>query len=307
MPKTMPNTTPSTTQPHTLLHNGVRIPALGFGTFQPSASAGEGISDATAEDAVFEALKVGYRLIDTAAFYQTEGAVGRAVRRAQDELGIAREEIFVTSKLWVTDTTYDGALRAYNRSLERSGLDYLDLYLIHNPMHDVFGAWRALTELYTAGRVKSIGVSNFSRARLEDLTLFSEVAPHVNQIEVNVFHQQREDVQYMREHGIQVEAWAPFARGRHGSLDHPVLAELAAAHGVSTAQIIERWLVQRGIIPLPKSVHTDRITANFSIWDFDLSSDEMKVVEELDEKTSAFFDWSDPAVYARFASLPYEG
>lgn len=293
---------------HTLhLSNGRTIPALGFGTFQPSASAGEGISDSIAENAIFEALRTGYRLIDTAAFYQTEGAVGCAVRRAQEELGISREEIYVTSKLWVTDTTYNGAYHAYSESLERSGLDYFDLYLIHNPMNDVFGAWRALSDMYRDDRVRAVGVSNFSRARMEDLLSFASLAPHVNQIEVNVFHQQNADIAYMQEHNIIVEAWAPFARGKHNLSDNPILREISERYSVTIQQVIERWLIQRSVIPLSKSTHAERIRANYDVWDFELSLDDMRAIESLDTGSSQFFDWDDPAVFARFANLPFEG
>ncbi|TCD54359.1 aldo/keto reductase [Alloscardovia theropitheci] len=291
---------------HTItLHNGLVIPSLGFGTFQPSASAGEGVADTTAEQAVFEALRAGYRLIDTAAFYQTEGAVGRAIRRAEDELGIPRSEIFVTSKLWVTNTTYDGALRGYDRSLEKSGLDYFDLYLIHNPMNDIFGAWRALSELYLSGKIRSIGVSNFSRARMEDFISFTDIVPHVNQIEVNVFHQQNDDITYMNDHNIVVEAWAPFARGRHDLFNNTILRDIAHKYDVTVSQIIERWLIQRGIIPLPKSVNKDRIQTNYDVWNFELTDTDMARIKSLDEGKSQFFDWQDPAVYRRFAQLPY--
>lgn len=204
------------------------------------------------EDAVFTALKAGYHLIDTAAFYQTEAAVGHAIRRAQAELGIERADIFVTSKLRVSDTSYDGVRRAYGFRLYRP-------VSIHNPMNDVFSAWRALSELLQDGAVRAIGTSNFSRARLEDFISFNEVVPQVNQVEINVLHQQIEDVEYMAEHGIAAQAWAPFA------------------HGKSVPQVIERWLIQRGIALIPKSTTPERIVQSANIWDFSLSDGEMEL------------------------------
>ncbi|WP_018142781.1 aldo/keto reductase [Alloscardovia criceti] len=296
-----------TTQQRTItLSNGVEMPLVGFGTFQPSASAGEGVNDNDAETAVFEALKAGYRLIDTAAFYQTEAAVGRAVRRAEDELGIQRSDIFITTKLWWTSATYDKAAHAYERSLERAGLDYYDLYLIHNPLNDMYGAWRAMMELYKNGQVRAIGVSNYSRTRLEDFITFNEIAPHVNQIEVNVYHQQDLDVNYMNEHDIRIQAWGPFARAKHDLFHNETLMQIAEKYQKTTAQVVVRWLVQRGITALPKSVNPQRVRDNFDVWDFELTAEDMELIHTLDTGTSQFFDWSDPAAYSRLVKLPFE-
>ncbi|WP_418969230.1 aldo/keto reductase [Alloscardovia omnicolens] len=295
----------SNLSPYVTLNNGVVMPLLGFGTFQPSASQGLGISDETAEEAVFAALKAGYRLIDTAAFYRTEAAVGRAVRRAADELGIMRTDIFITSKLWVSDTSYDGALHAYEKSLKHTGLDYLDLYLIHNPMNDVFGAWRALSKLLKNEEVRAIGVSNFSRARLEDFMSFNEIVPQVNQVEINVLHQQIDDVNYMRDYEILPQAWAPFARGKNDIFYHEVLQEIAKKHKKTVAQVIVRWLLQRGIAVIPKSTTPARISQNYDVWDMELTEDDMHSIGAMDTATSQFFDWTDPAVFRRLANLPY--
>ncbi|ACY47074.1 aldo/keto reductase [Rhodothermus marinus] len=270
------------------LNNGVEMPLLGFGTFQ--------ITDLEeCERAVAHALQVGYRLIDTAAAYQNEEAVGRAIRNS----GIAREELFVVTKLWIQDASYDRAKAAFYRSLERLGLDYLDLYLIHQPYGDVHGAWRAMEELYREGRVRAIGVSNFYPDRLMDLLLHHEVVPAVNQIETHPFFQQRETQRFLEEHGVQHMSWGPFAEGRNNIFQNPVLQALAEKHRKTVAQVILRWLLQRNIVAIPKSVHLERIEENFQVFDFELTPADMDTIATLDTGASLFLDHRDPATVQR--------
>jgi len=265
------------------LNNGVVIPLLGFGVFQ--------ITDAAAcEQSVVDAISTGYRLIDTAASYLNEAAVGRGIRRS----GVAREELFVTTKLWIQKNGYEGTLAAFERSLKRLQLDYLDLYLIHQPFGDVFGEWRAMESLYGAGKVRAIGVANFHPDRIMDLKLQNVVAPAVNQIEVNPFLQQHEAQQFLQANGIQTEAWAPFAEGRNQIFENPTLRAVAARHKRSVAQVILRWLSQRGIVVLSKSVRKDRMAENFNVLDFDLSTDDIAAIATLETGTSSFFDHRDP-------------
>jgi 2,5-diketo-D-gluconate reductase A len=266
------------------LNNGVAMPLLGFGVYQ--------MSDAECEASVREALKAGYRLIDTAASYGNEAAVGRALRAS----GVAREELFVTTKLWINDATYEGAKHAFQRSLDRLQLDYLDLYLIHQPYHDVHGAWRAMQELHEAGRIRAIGVSNFQPDRVMDLMLHHRVKPAVNQIETHPFCQQHDAARFLADNGIQPESWGPFAEGRNGIFGNAVLKGIAARHGKSVAQVILRWLTQRGIVAIPKSVHPRRIAENFAIFDFELAAADMDAIRQLDQGSSAFFDHRDPAM-----------
>lgn len=265
------------------LNNGARVPILGFGVYQ--------IQDASqCEQSVLDAIEAGYRLIDTAASYLNEEAVGRAIKRS----GMPREELFITSKLWVQDTGYERTKKAFDNSLQRLGLEYLDLYLIHQPFGDVYGAWRAMEELYHEGRVKAIGVSNFYSDRLIDLILHNEVVPAVNQVETHPFCQQIESVKFMKENNVQTESWGPFAEGRNNMFQNEVLASIAAKHNKSVAQVILRWLTKREVVVIPKSVRKERIVENFNIFDFELSQDDMEKISLLDTKQSLFFSHRDP-------------
>jgi len=267
------------------LNNGVEIPILGFGVFQ--------IADAAeCEQCVVDAIQAGYRHIDTAASYQNEEAVGRGIRRS----GVAREELFITTKLWIQRHGYDGAMRAFGNSLRRLGLDYVDLYLIHQPFGDVYGEWRAMEELYEQGKVRAIGVSNFAPDRIMDLMVHNRIAPAVNQIEVNPFHQQIDTQKFLQDNTVQVEAWAPFAEGRNHIFQNELLLSIAANHNKSVAQVILRWVVQRGIIALAKTTSKARMVENISVFDFELSAEELAAIATLDTKTSSFFDHRDPAM-----------
>lgn len=277
------------------LNNGIEMPVLGFGVYQMT-DAGQ------CSRAVRDALDVGYRLIDTAAAYRNEEEVGEAFRAS----GVVREELFVTTKLWVQDVGYEKTLAAFERSLKRLGLDYLDLYLIHQPFGDVHGAWRAMQELYRAGRIRAIGVSNFAPDRLADLIAFSEVVPAVNQVETHVFCQQQGPARHMQEAGVQIESWGPFAEGRNEFFTNPVLVELARRHGRSVAQIALRWLIQRGVVAIPKSVRRERIEENFRIFDFALSDEDMAAIGLLDKVESAFFSHRDPAMVKWLAGVRYD-
>ncbi|WP_367371068.1 aldo/keto reductase [Pediococcus parvulus] len=269
--------------PMVKLNNGVEMPQLGFGVFQvPDLS--------QAEEAVTNALQAGYRLIDTATAYQNEEAVGRAIQKS----GIKREEIFVTSKLWVSDFTYDRAKKGIDASLEKLGLDYMDLYLLHQPYGDVMGAWRAMEEAYKAGKIRAIGVSNFYADQLKNLELTMPVKPVVNQIEVNPWYQQADEVKFNQGEDIRVEAWAPFAEGKHNIFTNEKIAEIAQKYGKSNGQVILRWLVQRGITVIPKSVHRNRMEENLNVFDFELTATEMQTMASLDKNESQFFDHRDP-------------
>lgn len=269
---------------HVTLHNGIRMPIAGFGVFQ--------ISDpAECERSVIDAIDAGYRLIDTAASYQNEAAVGQGLRRS----GVPRDELFVTTKLWVQDVGYERTKRAIDASLRRLQLDHLDLYLIHQPFGDVHGAWRAMEEACQAGKLRAIGVSNFHPDRLMDILVHHTVPPAVNQIEVNPFHQQAESVAFMRDHGVQAEAWAPFAEGRNNLFHHAVLIDIGRKHGKSVGQVVLRWVVQRGIVALAKSVRKDRMVENLSIFDFVLDDDDLARIAALETGQSSFFSHRDPA------------
>jgi diketogulonate reductase-like aldo/keto reductase len=268
--------------PTVKLHNGVEMSQLGFGVFQ--------MTDDEAEQSVVDALQAGYRLIDTAASYRNEEAVGRGIARS----GMPREEIFVTTKLWVPEVNYAGAKKAFQRSLDNLGLDYIDLYLIHQPYNDVFGAWRAMEELYEAGKVKSIGVSNFASAKLVDFVLNTNIKPMVNQIETHPFNQQAEAHKVMAEYNIVHEGWAPFAEGRQDLFTNEVLAKIAEKHAKSIGQVVLRWNMQRGIVAIPKSVRKERIAENFDIFDFELSGDDMAKIATLDENKGLFVNHDDP-------------
>ncbi len=250
------------------------MPALGFGVFQ--------MSDEDAQNSVAIALGTGYRLIDTATSYMNERAVGRGIKQS----GISRDEIFVTSKLWIADASYDGAKKGYQKSLDKLGLKYLDLYLLHQPFGDIFGAWRALEELYEAGRVKAIGVSNFSSAKLANFVLSNPdgVKPMVDQVETHPFNQQIEARKLMDEYGIVHEGWAPFAEGQHNIFSNEVLAEIGKKYDKSIGQVVLRWHIQKGIVAIPKSVHKERIEENFNVFDFELTKEDMDKIAGLDTK-----------------------
>ncbi|WP_171000731.1 aldo/keto reductase [Lactiplantibacillus pingfangensis] len=269
--------------PTVKLNNGIDMPQLGFGVFQvPELAA--------CETAVTQALDAGYRLIDTATAYQNEAAVGRAIKKS----GIKREDLFVTSKLWVSDFTYERAQKGIDASLERLGLDYMDLYLLHQPYGDVMGAWRALEEAYHAGKIRAIGVSNFYADQLKNLELTMSVKPVLNQIEVNPWYQQSTEVAFNQRDDVRVEAWAPFAEGKHGIFTDPTIAAIAESHGKTVGQVILRWLLQRGITVIPKSVHSTRMAENIAVFDFDLTEAEMHTMGTLDRQESQFFDHRDP-------------
>ncbi|MCI1189143.1 aldo/keto reductase [Hymenobacter sp. DH14] len=267
------------------LNNGVKMPLLGFGVFQVP-------DPAECERSVLDALRVGYRLLDTAASYMNEEAVGSAIRKS----GVPREELFVTTKLWVQDASYEGAKAAFETSLRKLGLDYLDLYLIHQPFGDVYGAWRAMEELYHAGKIRAIGVSNFQPDRVMDFLVHQQVKPAVNQIETHPFHQQLETQQFLQDNGVQIEAWGPFAEGKNDLFHNEVLAGVAAKYQRSIAQVVLRWLTQRGVVAIPKSVRPERMAENFNIFDFELSAEDLQTIATLDSKTSAFFDHRDPSM-----------
>lgn len=277
-----------------ILNNGVEMPVLGFGVYQ--------VDEAICERCVSEALAAGYRSIDTAAAYMNERAVGRAVRRS----GIPRGELFITTKLWVQDAGYESAKRAFAASLERLQLDYLDLYLIHQPFGDVYGAWRAMEELYREGEVRAIGVSNFQPDRLVDLILHNEVVPAVNQVETHPFCQQAEEAGIMARYGVQAEAWAPFAEGRNNLFGNEVLTDLAAKHRKSVAQVVLRWLIQRGIVVIPKSVHKERMAENIDVFDFTLPPEDMARIAALDMKQSCFLSHRDPQTVEWLGTMKYD-
>jgi len=259
------------------------MPILGFGVFQ--------VSDLNeCERSVFEAIQAGYRLIDTAASYGNEEAVGRAIQRS----GVPREELFVTTKLWISDAGFESAKKAFERSLNRLQLDYLDLYLIHQPIGDVYGAWRGMEELYRAGRIRAIGLSNFPPDRVMDMILHHQVSPAVNQIETHPFNQQIETQRFLQENGVQIESWGPFAEGKNNIFQNELLVSLAGKYQKTVAQIVLRWLTQRNVVAIPKSVRKERIEENFHIFDFELSPEDMAAIVSLDTKMTSFFDHRDP-------------
>lgn len=271
--------------PSVTLNNGVDMPLLGFGVFQ--------MQDAEeCERSVADALQTGYRLIDTAAAYGNEGAVGRAIKRS----GVPRDELFVTTKLWIQDAGEGRARQAFERSLERLGLDYLDLYLIHQPFGDVYGAWRDMETLYREGRVRAIGVSNFQSDRLMDLIVHNDVVPAVNQIETHPFNQQVDTQAFLQTKGVQHESWAPFAEGKNDIFNNEALRSIGDKYQKTVAQVILRWLTQREVVAIPKSVRKDRIEENFNVFDFELSPNDMETIAALDTKTTSFFDRRDPEI-----------
>ena len=266
------------------LNNGLKMPMEGFGVFQVP-------DPAQCEQAVLDAIASGYRLIDTAAAYMNEKAVGEAVKKC----GVPRGELFITTKLWIQDAGYEEARKAIRRSLDNLGLDYLDLYLIHQPMGDYIGAYRAMEEAYKEGKLRAIGVCNFYPARLADFCETVEVKPAVNQVELHPFFQQENALALMKEYGVVPEAWGPFAEGSHGIFTHPVLTKIGEKYGKSAAQVALRWNVQRNVVVIPKSVHKDRIEQNMDIWDFELSADDMAEIAKLDLGHSEIVDHDDPS------------
>lgn len=264
------------------LNNGVKMPAVGFGVFQ--------IQDAdTTQQVVEEAIKTGYRLIDTAEAYGNEEAVGKAIKAS----GVPREELFITTKAFIQHMSYEGAKEAFAESLKKLDLDYIDLYLLHQPVGDTFGAWRALEELYKAGKIRAIGVSNFKNDQIANLSLFNEVVPAVNQVEVHVFHQKQADQDYLASKGIQMESWGAFAKGKNDVFNNPDLQAIADKYGKTTAQVMLRWQLQRGIVSLSKSANPERVRQNFAIFDFELSDDDMAQIATLNTDTTVFADHHD--------------
>ena len=278
------------------LNNGVEMPLEGFGVFQVTDSD-------VCRKSVLAAIGSGYRLIDTAAAYMNEEAVGEAIK----ESGVNRNDLFITTKLWTQDASYDGAKKAFETSLENLGLDYLDLYLIHQPVGDYYGAYRAMEELYKEGRVRAIGVCNFYPDRLTDLAIHAEVIPAVNQAELHPFFQQEKAIRNMKELGIQPEAWGPFAEGKHGIFTHPVLTAIGEKYGKSAAQVALRWNVQRCVVVIPKSTHRERMEQNIDIWDFSLSDEDMAEIAKLDIGHSEIVDHSDPAFIRMICNLKVVG
>lgn len=270
---------------HIVLNNGIEMPILGFGVFQMT-------DQRECANSVLNAIETGYRLIDTAASYMNETAVGHAIRTS----GVAREDLFITTKLWVQDTGYEKTTQAFEKSLKKLQLDYLDLYLIHQPYGDVHGSWRAMEELYKHGKVKAIGVSNFHPDRVMDIITFNDVVPAVDQVETHPFHQQIETQRFLTDNKVQIEAWAPFAEGRNNLFQNELLLSIAAQHNKSVAQVVLRWLTQRGVVAIPKSVKKERIKENFDIFDFALSAEDMEAIATLDTRTSGFFDHRDPDI-----------
>ncbi|TDQ08693.1 aldo/keto reductase [Pedobacter metabolipauper] len=267
------------------LNNGVEMPLLGFGVFQ--------VTDLTeCERSVLDAIHTGYRLIDTAASYMNEEAVGRAIRNCT----VPRAELFITTKLWIQSDGYAATKKAFESSLKKLQLDYLDLYLIHQPFGDVYGEWRAMEDLYQEGKVRAIGVSNFQPDRLIDLIVHNKIVPAVNQIETHPFHQQLDSHHFLIENNVQIESWGPFAEGKNNIFQNEILHTIAGRHNKTIAQIILRWLTQRGVVAIPKSVRKERMEENFDIFDFQLSAEDMEAIKALDTRTSSFFDHRDPAM-----------
>ena len=281
--------------PSVTLNNGVEMPLLGFGVFQMN-------DDEECERSVSHALQTGYRLIDTAAAYGNEEAVGNTVKRS----GVARESLFITTKLWIQDAGYESTKLAFERSLQRLDMEYLDLYLIHQPFGDVYGAWRAMEELYRQGRIRAIGVSNFQPDRLMDLIVHHEVVPTVNQIETHPFNQQIETQKFLQEQTVQIESWGGFAEGKNNIFQNELLRSLADKYQKTAAQIILRWLTQRGVVAIPKSVRQERIEENFNVFDVELSPADMAAIATLDTGESLFFDHRDPAVVKRLGEAKRE-
>lgn len=267
------------------LNNGVEMPILGFGVFQ--------LTDlAECEKSVLDAISVGYRLIDTAASYGNEAAVGKAIKNS----GVPREDLFITTKLWIQSNGYEGTKKAFTQSMNLLQLDYLDLYLMHQPYGDVYGKWRAMQDLYKEGRIKAIGVSNFHPDRLIDLIVHNDIVPAVNQIETHPFNQQIESHAFLQANNVQIESWGPFAEGKNNLFQNELLASIGQKYNKSIAQVVVRWLTQRGVVAIPKSVRKERMAENFNIFDFELSDGDMEAIKILDTKTSSFFDHRDPVM-----------
>ena len=278
----MTETNELATIPTVTLNNGVEMPILGFGVYQ--------VGPAETEQAVSDALAAGYRLIDTAAAYGNEEAVGRAIRNS----GIARDELFITTKLWVQDAGEDNTKRAFDESATKLGLDHVDLYLIHQPFGDYYSEWRAMQDLHREGRIRAIGVSNFEADRLVDLVLNNEITPAVNQIETNPFHQNVAYQELLRSEGVQIESWGPFAEGRNDLFSNPTLTAIGEPHGKSVAQVVLRWLIQRDVVVIPKTVSPERMAQNLDVFDFALTDDDMAAIAGLDTGSTQFFEHRDP-------------
>jgi 2,5-diketo-D-gluconate reductase A len=273
-----------------VLNNGVAMPILGFGVFQVP-------DPAECERSVLDAIATGYRLIDTAASYGNEEAVGKAIKKSgRSADAVPRDELFITTKLWIQSDGYEGTKKAFEESLKKLQLDYLDLYLIHQPMGDVYGEWRAMQELYKEGRVRAIGVSNFQPDRLIDLIVHNEIVPAVNQVETHPFHQQIDTQQFMIDNKVQIESWGPFAEGKNDLFHNELLGSIGAKYNKSIAQVVLRWLTQRGVVAIPKSVRKERMAENFNSLDFELTAEDMAAIKGLDTKASLFFDHRDPAM-----------
>lgn len=275
------------------LNNGIKMPKLGYGVYQTDP--------ADTERAVNDALEVGYRLIDTAAIYGNEEGVGAAIRQS----GIAREDLFITTKLWVQDHGYDNTLKAFDTSMKKLGLDYLDLYLIHKPYGDYYGAWRAMEKLYKEGRIRAIGVTSFWNERLADLANMNEVKPAVNQIETNVWDQKWSEEAFMKEIGIQHEACAPFAEGNNDIFRNPLIQKIGGKYGKTVGQVMLRWLLQRDIVAIPKSVRKERMQENFDVFDFELTSEDMEALRTLDTGKSTIYDEMDPHVAMNIGKVTF--
>lgn len=274
------------------LNNGVEMPILGLGVFQ--------IADAKeCKQTVLDALEAGYRLIDTAAGYHNEQAVGEAIK----ESGIEREELFITTKLWIEDNGYEKTKKAFETSLQKLQLDYLDLYLIHQPYGDVHGSWRALEELYKEGKIRAIGVSNFHPDRVMDIIVNNTVVPAVNQIETHPFYQRIEDQEFLVDNGVQIQSWASFAEGKNDLFANDLLASIGAKYNKSVAQVVLRWLIQREVAVIPKSVKKERLIENIDVFDFELSGKDMSDIQALDTKESLFFSHRDPAIIKWFSTM----
>lgn len=274
------------------LNNGVEMPILGFGVFQVN-------DPKECEQSVIDAIQAGYRLIDTAASYMNEEAVGRAIRNS----GVNRSELFITTKLWVQDAGYENTKKSFQKSLDKLQLDYIDLYLIHQPFGDVHGSWRALEELYKAGKARAIGVSNFQPDRVMDIIMFNEIVPAVNQVETHPFNQQIDNQKFLVENNVQIESWGPFAEGKNNLFQNELLGSIAMRYNKSIAQVVLRWLTQRDIVVIPKSVRKERIIENFNIFDFELSAEDMEAIVSLDTKNSLFFNHRDPEIIKWMGSL----
>lgn len=281
------------------LSNGIKMPLEGFGVFQvPDA--------AVCKQAVLDAIKTGYRLIDTAAIYMNEEAVGAAIKEAVETGLVKREELFVTTKVWVSDASYEGAKKAFERSMKKLQLDYLDMLMLHQPYGDVYGAWKAMVELYNEGKVKALGVANFSIGKFTEFAEIVDVKPHVNQIELHPFFAQYAAIENMKAYGCVPQAWGPLAEGKHGIFTHPVLTEIGAKYGKTAAQVALKWNAQRGVSIIPKSVHKERMEQNISIWDFVLSDADMKQIDALDLGHSEIIDHNDPAIVKYILSAKAE-